>query len=265
MRLSRLIERPPHLFRLFFPGALFRIPRSCGQPPVVYLTFDDGPIPEATPEVLGILEQYHAKATFFMVGDNAQRYPALVEQVRNSGHAIGNHTMHHLRGSHVTTQRYVEDVMEADRLLHTTPLLRAPHGWLRQASVLSKRFRLVMYDLVTRDYSRHVDADRVLANVKQLARPGAIIVFHDSLKSIRKLRTALPASLQWLTDQGYTFGLIPTPPADSDPYVDTAPPLPAHPCAGGSPRTEAGSSYSSAGGTAHQYLSRLDPRTEINE
>lgn len=209
MRLSRLIERPPQLIRRFLPGALFRIPRRDGVPPTVYLTFDDGPIPEATPEVLDILERFGVKATFFMVGDNARRYPALVEQVRRRGHAIGNHTMHHLRGTHVTTHRYVADVMEADRLLHT-PLIRPPHGWLRlrQAYALRKRFKLVMYDLVTRDYSRHVDADRVLKNVMQLARPGAIIVFHDSLKSIGKLRTALPAALRWLTEQGYAFGLI---------------------------------------------------------
>lgn len=209
MRLPRLIERPPQLFRRLFPGALFRIPRRDGEPPTVYLTFDDGPIPEATPEVLDILDRFGVKATFFMVGDNARRYPELVEQVRSRGHAIGNHTMHHLRGSHVTTRRYVEDVLEADRLLHA-PLLRAPHGWLRprQAHALGKRFRLVMYDLVTRDYSRHVDAGRVLKNVMQLARPGAVIVFHDSLRSIGKLRTALPASLRWLTGQGYAFGLI---------------------------------------------------------
>lgn len=209
MRLSRLIERPPQLMRLFFPGALFRIAPCPGEPPTVYLTFDDGPIPEATPEVLNILDSYGAKATFFMVGDNARRHPELVRQVRGRGHVIGNHTMHHLRGSHVTTRRYLQDVLEADSQLHT-PLMRPPHGWLRmrQAAALRKRFRLVMYDLVTRDYSRHVDAARILKNVRELARPGAIIVFHDSLKSIDKLRSALPDALDWLKANGYSFGLI---------------------------------------------------------
>lgn len=209
MRLTRLIERPPRLMRLFFPSALFRLPPVANGSPVVYLTFDDGPIPEATPEILDILDRFGAKATFFMVGDNARRYPELVERVRACGHGVGNHTMHHLRGSHVTTRRYLQDVLEADRLLHT-PLFRAPHGWLRlrQARSLRKRFRLVMYDLVTRDYSRRVDAARVVGNVKELARPGAVIVFHDSLRSIDKLRTALPEALEWLSGHGYSFGLI---------------------------------------------------------
>lgn len=205
-----LIERPPRLFRCLVPGGLFRVKMEQRKgEKMVYLTFDDGPIPRVTPWVLDVLDRYGVKATFFMVGDNARRNPALMEEVRRRGHEVGNHTMHHLQGAKVTTMRYLRDVHEASELLQTN-LFRPPHGWLRprQARALRRRYRLVMYDLVTRDYSRRMDAIGVLANVKRYTRAGSIIVFHDSLKSEAKLRTALPAALEWLKAQGYRFGLF---------------------------------------------------------
>ncbi len=204
-----LIERPPRLFRCLVPGGLFRVPLSPGDEKRIYLTFDDGPIPEVTPWVLGVLDRYGVKATFFMVGDNARRYPLLADEVRRRGHAVGNHTMHHLQGAKVTTRAYLRDVQEAARLLDTS-LFRPPHGWLcpRQAQILRKHYRIVMYDLVTRDYSRRLGWEDVLANVKRYARPGAIVVFHDSLKSLGRIEKALPAALEWLRDEGYGFGLL---------------------------------------------------------
>lgn len=201
--LRRLIERPPLLFRIFFPEAVFRLgtKEKC-----VYLTFDDGPIPEVTPRVLKLLDSYGVKATFFMVGDNVRRHPELLEQVLSRGHAIGNHTMHHLKGAGVTTARYLADIKEADGYIGSH-LFRPPHGWLRwkQAAAIKNEFTLVMYDLVTRDYSRHITADDVFANVRRYARPGSIIVFHDSLKSLPRLFDSLPRSIEWLLDQGYEF------------------------------------------------------------
>lgn len=204
-----LIERPPRLFRALFKGGEFRLPPEGDGEKRVYLTFDDGPIPEATPEVLDILDRYGVKATFFMVGDNARKYPSLVEEVRRRGHRIGNHTMHHLQGIKCSTEEYFKDVEEADRLLQTD-LFRPPHGWLRpgQRRILSRRYRMIMFDLVTRDYSSRLDAGDVVSRVRRYARPGSIIVFHDSLKSIGKLRTALPAAIEWLRGEGYRFGSL---------------------------------------------------------
>lgn len=201
-----LVERPSRLFRMLFPGGHFRL---TGGGRRVFLTFDDGPIPEVTPWVLDQLDGYGIKATFFMVGDNARRHPELVEEVRRRGHEVGNHTMHHLQGAKVTTMRYLRDVEEADALLHSR-LFRPPHGWLRprQARAMVRKYHLVMYDLVTRDYSRRLTAAQVFDNVRQLARPGAIIVFHDSLKSWPRLQTALPQSIEWLISQGYTFATV---------------------------------------------------------
>ena len=181
-----LIEQPSVWLRWLYPKALWRMDR---HEKAVYLTFDDGPIPEATPWILDVLQRYGVKATFFMVGDNARKYPELHQRVVNEGHRIGNHTHNHIGGfSH-------------------TILVRPPHGWMRlsQYAWLSRKFRIVMWDLVTRDYSKWLTADDVLQNVKRYARNGSIITFHDSLKSIDKLRTALPQAIEWLQAQGYAF------------------------------------------------------------
>lgn len=201
-----IIERPPRWFRALFPGAVFRLPSEKGKPKRVFLTFDDGPIPEVTPWVLDKLDHYGVKATFFMVGQNVERNPRLLDEVRRRGHSVGNHTLHHLQGSSSTTLHYMRDAAEGARITGSD-IFRPPHGWLRprQLTALKKHYRVVMFDLVTRDYSNRLTASQVVANVKRLVRDGSIIVFHDSLKSAPRLRTALPESIEWLIDQGYTF------------------------------------------------------------
>lgn len=203
------IERPPKWFRMLFPGAVFRMPESNMTPGKVYITFDDGPIPEVTPWVLDTLEQFNIKATFFMVGQNVERHPELLEEVKRKGHMAGNHTLHHIRGLGISPEDYIADA-EACEKYTASGLFRPPHGWLTpsQLKEAKKRYKVVMYDLVTRDYSKKVNADKILDNVKELTRDGSIIVFHDSLKSYDKLKTALPQALRWLQDQGYEFGLL---------------------------------------------------------
>lgn len=200
-----LIERPPMIFRLSVPGGLFRR-REEGHPNAVYLTFDDGPIPEVTPWVLDLLDRYGIKATFFMVGDNVRKYPELYEEVIRRGHSVGNHTMHHVQGLRLRLKSYLRDVAEARQYIKSD-LFRPPHGWLRprQTWALHEQFRVVMFDLVTRDYSKRLTADQVVANVKRYARPGSVIVFHDSIKSWPRLQRALPESLDWLLSKGCEF------------------------------------------------------------
>lgn len=202
-----LIERPPKLFRILFPGAVFRMPERRRKR--VYLTFDDGPVPEATPLVLSILRRFGVKATFFMVGQNVERHPELLEMVRKEGHAVGCHTMHHLRGDSVTTMRYLLDVRRCSDLIGTR-LFRPPHGRMRPRQLIGVRrdHAVVMFDLVTRDYSRLLTPFEVFENVRRYARPGSIIVFHDSLKSLPRMPEALEASLEWLISQGYSFGTL---------------------------------------------------------
>lgn len=207
------IEQPPLLYRLIFPEAVWRIKRRDG--PAVYITFDDGPIPEITPQVLDILDRFGVKATFFMVGDNVRRNPQLLDEVLRRGHAVGNHTMHHLQGVHTTWRTYARDVAEADALI-CSRLFRPPHGILRPAQMraINARYNVVMYDVVTRDYSRQLTADDVFKNVVRYARDGSIIVFHDSLKAAPRVLDALPRALEWLKAQGYAFHTIPEPGAD---------------------------------------------------
>lgn len=206
---GRLIERPPKWFRWLFPGAKFRLPSEKKGEKRVFLTFDDGPIPEVTPWVLDVLEQYGVKATFFMVGQNVERHPELLEEVRLRGHAVGNHTLHHIQGASATTMRYMRDAAQGADLTGSL-LFRPPHGWLRprQLIALKKHYQIIMYDLVTRDYSRRIDTRRLIENVKRYTRDGSIIVFHDSLKSFPRLKDALPAALEWLIEEGYTFEIF---------------------------------------------------------
>lgn len=202
-----LIEQPPIPYRMLFPETVWRIPM---KHKAVFLTFDDGPIPEVTPWVLDLLDHYGIKATFFCVGDNVRKHPETFRMVVERGHSVGNHTMHHLQGAKVTTARYVADIMEAHALIDS-PLFRPPHGLIRwkQAAASKDNMRIIMYDLVTRDYSKKLTGEQVLDNVRRYVRNGSIIVFHDSLKSESNLRYALPRAIEWLKENVYQFLPIP--------------------------------------------------------
>ena len=202
-----ILEQPSLWLRLLYPKALWRINPT---ERVVYLTFDDGPIPEVTPRVLEILRNYGVKATFFMVGDNVRKYPEVFEMVKSDGHRLGNHTFNHLGGIKHSTKDYVLNIHKANAYIHSD-LFRPPHGWLRhrQYYFLKRHYKLVMWDLVTRDYSKRLNADDVFENVRRYARPGSIITFHDSLRSVPKLWSALPRSIERLLAEGYEFRVIP--------------------------------------------------------
>ena len=197
------IEQPAIWLRWLYPRATWRMDKN---ERAVYLTFDDGPIPEATPFILKTLAEFGVHATFFMVGDNLRKHPELYDQIVAAGHQVGNHTFNHWGGFKHTTRSYSENVQKANDLIHSH-LFRPPHGWMRweQYFWVGRKYRIVMWDLVTRDYSKWMTADDIVANVKRYARNGSIITFHDSLKSIDKLHYALPESLRWLKEQGYEF------------------------------------------------------------
>ena len=197
------IEQPAIWLRWLYPRATWRMDKN---ERAVYLTFDDGPIPEATPFILKTLAEFGVHATFFMVGDNVRKHPELYDQIVAAGHQVGNHTFNHWGGFKHTTRSYSENVQKANDLIHSH-LFRPPHGWMRweQYFWVGRKYRIVMWDLVTRDYSKRMSADDIVANVKRYARNGSIITFHDSLKSIDKLHYALPESLRWLKEQGYEF------------------------------------------------------------
>lgn len=196
-----IIEQPSKWLRWLYPSAIWRMDPN---EKAVYLTFDDGPIPESTPWLLDTLDRYGVKATFFMVGDNVRKYPELYEEICRRGHRLGNHTFNHLGGITVSSKRFLRNANEADRYIHSN-LFRPPRGWMKNAQYIHIRrhYTIIMWDLVTRDYSRHLTAQDVVNNVKKYVRNGSIITFHDSLRSIDKLKTALPECIEWLQKEGY--------------------------------------------------------------
>ena len=198
-----LIEQPPALLRFLYPRALWRMDKTVKA---VYLTFDDGPIPRVTPWVLDVLDKYGIRATFFMVGDNVRKHPEEYRMVVERGHRVGNHTFNHIRGFEYSSDNCLANTDKANDYLHTD-LFRPPHGHLGwgQYRTLRKKYRIVMWDLVTRDYSKRMNGMQVLENVKKYARNGSIITFHDSLKSEQNLKYALPRAIEWLLSQGYEF------------------------------------------------------------
>lgn len=210
---NRLTERPPRLYRVLFPSALFRM-KGAGKR--IAVTFDDGPVPEATPEILAILEGEGVKGTFFMVGDNVRKYPSVARSVRDAGHSFGSHTFHHIRGDRASVEGYLADVDLGNRMIRDTigetSLFRPPHGRLKcgQMRGLRKRgLRMVMFDLVSRDYDPDQTPAELKATVLGKVRPGSVIVFHDSVKTISKLRIVLPDILRSLREAGYVFVTLP--------------------------------------------------------
>lgn len=200
------IEQPAKWLRWLYPKAIWRMdPKEHS----VYLTFDDGPIPESTPFILETLRKYNIKATFFMVGENVLRNHDLYNQIVAEGHQIGNHTFNHIGAFKHRVISYVLNTNKANEIIHAH-LFRPPHGWMRPSEYwwLHRTYEVIMWDVVTRDYSKWLTSEDVVDNVKRYARNGSIITFHDSLKSIDKLKTALPKAIEWLQEQGYEFKIF---------------------------------------------------------
>ncbi len=178
----------------------------------IFLTFDDGPIPGPTEFVIQELKKYHAKATFFCIGENVQKYPAVFEKTLADGHAIGNHTYNHIKGWSTPLQKYLEntEVCKSQFSNHqsqTTNLFRPPYGRITrsQISSLKNQYQIVMWDVLTHDYSKNISRNSCLQGSINATRPGSIIVFHDSLKAERNLTYVLPRFLEHFTSQGFVF------------------------------------------------------------
>lgn len=176
---------------------------KCRVGKAVYLTFDDGPIPEVTPKVLAILDQYGVKATFFMVGENIDKHPEVFEMVVKGGHAIGNHTYNHMKGWKVSTAEYIANVQKFPK---ETKLFRPPYGrtwvWQRRA-VKQLGYEIYLWDVLTRDYNPRRSPEAMLQQIQRQTRPGSIINFHDSIKSNERMLEVLPKAIEWLLANGY--------------------------------------------------------------
>lgn len=222
--LATLLTRPPRLLHRLLPGAEWAGPAAAtaaGQP-LVYLTFDDGPIPEQTPWVLEQLTQYQAKATFFCVGDNLLKHPDIARAARAAGHRLANHTQHHRSAWAQPAAAYLTDVAACQTALAALgaetvaavmppavrPLFRPPYGRLTRnlLAALIPHYRVVLWSLLTRDYDPALAPDDCLRHALAAVRPGDIIVLHDSQKAAPRLRYVLPRLLEALARRGYGFG-----------------------------------------------------------
>lgn len=199
--------RLPRFFTVLFKEAIWRMEE---HKKVVYLTFDDGPVPQVTPWVLELLEKENIKATFFCVGENVAKYPMVYQQILQGGHSVGNHTFNHLQGIKNGNEHYFRNIDKASGYIDSN-LFRPPHGFMRasQYNYLKTRYRIIMWDLISCDYDQRLKPGKVYQNIVDFVRPGSIITFHDSIKAQANLEEALPASIRWMKEQGYRFEAIP--------------------------------------------------------
>ncbi len=202
--------KTPFWLRLIYRSCIWRKPT---QDRVLYLSFDDGPHPEATPFVLEQLANFNAKASFFCIGKNVQLYPDIYNEIIAAGHVVGNHTQNHMNGWKNTTDHYITDIQEATKSIHSN-LFRPPYGRISFAQIKALRSNpslpqdIIMWDVLSGDFDTTINGEQCAQNVIQHAGPGSIIVFHDSAKAMDRLRVALPKVLSHFSELGYQFKAI---------------------------------------------------------
>lgn len=207
------IQPPFWLQRYLYPQLLWR-----HQPaqPTLYLTFDDGPIPDITPWVLEQLAAYQAKATFFCIGNNIQRHPHIYQQIIEQQHTVANHTYHHLNGWQTPDARYLDDIAACDQWVQS-PLFRPPYGRISrrqiqqilQQKAIPNIQQIVMWDVLSADFDTRISPQQCWQHVQRRTRNGSIVVFHDSLKAAPRMQYALPRTLAYFAQQGYRFEGLP--------------------------------------------------------
>jgi peptidoglycan-N-acetylglucosamine deacetylase len=208
-----MIFRTPFFLPMIFPQLVWRITPSEKK---IYLTFDDGPVPGPTEFVLDELKRFNAKATFFCIGDNVKKHPEVFAKVVEGGHTVGNHTFNHLKGWNYSTQEYIDNIALCDNQFATagiqTPLsnrpqlFRPPYGRIKRDQIKSLNgYRIIMWDVLTHDYSTSYTPQRCLKGSIRATRAGSIVVFHDSIKAERNLRYVLPRYLDHFRNKGFSF------------------------------------------------------------
>jgi len=227
---SYLVQTPKFVQRIF-PKRIWAFPNSENK---IYLTFDDGPIPEVTPWVLDSLKKHNAKATFFCIGDNIAKHPEIFKRIISEGHAVGNHTFNHLNGRKTRPEDYLENVVKAETEIahrtlsicpefnqrgeHLALLFRPPYGQMTSAqakSIRQKGYQIVMWNVLSADYDQTISEEKCFKNVAETIKPGSVVVFHDSLKAQRNMQYALPKVLDIIAGNGWSCEKIQHPKNES--------------------------------------------------
>ncbi|MCP4883481.1 MAG: polysaccharide deacetylase family protein [Flavobacteriales bacterium] len=205
------LVKTPRMVQNFFRNYSWRIKTTKKE---VYLTFDDGPVPDFTPWVLKTLGRYKAQATFFCVGENIKKFPLIYQQIKDGGHSIGNHTFNHLQGWKTPTSKYIKNILKTESYLNNEKgqngkkLFRPPHGRIRpmQAKILRKKgYKIIMWDVLSGDFDQSLSKKECLEHTIKHIKNGSIVVFHDSDKSFKNLDYVLPRVLKHFTNEGYKF------------------------------------------------------------
>ena len=193
----------PDAIRDYYPSAVWRIPTPHK---VLYLTFDDGPIPEVTPWVLEQLGQHDAKATFFCVGENVIRHPDVFASLGHAGQAVGNHTHNHMNGWQAKDEDYFDNIERCAELVESN-LFRPPHGCIKRSQYhhLLPDYHIIMWDVLAGDYDSQTPKEKCLKNVLDHGREGSVIALHDSIKAEDNLYYTLPRVLEHFSERGFVF------------------------------------------------------------
>jgi peptidoglycan/xylan/chitin deacetylase (PgdA/CDA1 family) len=200
------LVKTPSWVKKIYPNYTWEMPKGNK---VIYLTFDDGPHPEATTFVLDCLQQFNAKATFFCIGKNVQAHPAIYKRIIDDGHAVGNHTHHHLNGWKTKDADYLKDIEEASGYIHSC-LFRPPYGRItrfqaQQLKAARYQFEIIMWTVLSGDFDPRLKKEKCWQQIALNIDDGSIVVFHDSAKAYDKLIYVLPKVLEHFTNQGYRF------------------------------------------------------------
>ncbi len=206
---DHFFTKTPWWLKKIYPNCLWDIyPKE----KILYLSFDDGPHPTITPFVLELLKQYNAKASFFCIGENVNKYPQIFNQVITGGHAIGNHTQNHVNGWETTDEAYLQNILEAQKTIDSK-LFRPPYGRMKwsQIRLLNKKIKgikIVMWNILAGDWIEELTPEKCFENIKSKITDGDIIVLHDSEKAFPRMSYVLPKLLKYFTEKGYCFKVI---------------------------------------------------------
>ncbi|MGV3761638.1 polysaccharide deacetylase family protein [Parapedobacter sp.] len=198
--------RPPVFLKWFYPTLTWHRSRA---EKCIFLTFDDGPIPDVTPFVINTLKNYDIKATFFCVGENIKKHPELFDRLVENGHRIGNHTYNHLNGWQTPDDIYLQNADRCQQFTHTN-LFRPPYGRGRRSQYkrLHETYDIIMWDVLSGDFDTSLSPDKCLRNVIKYTRNGSIVVFHDNIKAAPRITYALPRAIEHWLGHGYAFGVL---------------------------------------------------------
>ena len=198
------IEQMPDIIRLLYPSVLWRKDKN---KKVIYLTFDDGPTEEITHWILKTLDEFNIKVTFFCIGNNAEKHPEILDEIRKNGHSVGIHGYEHRRGLYKEGDAYFSDIEKSKNIIKSN-LFRPPHGNITPSQARKLKnlgYNVVLWDVITRDYNPSLSEEKVLDIAKKYTRNGSIVVFHDSLKAKKNMKYAFPKAVKYWLENGYTF------------------------------------------------------------